>query len=95
MNCPNCKNLINEHSALCDYCGTYFLKVTEQFTEVNSKKAKRKAFKFTIYVVVLILSIINLSTKDLGDFQLIYVTAPPILIYELYLFLTKKYSNMN
>jgi hypothetical protein len=95
MTCTNCRNPLSENSTICEWCGNDNSKPNKQTPIVDNKKAKRKALKLTIYIVLIILSffVLGATRFNLFEFQLFYIIAPPILIYELYLYLFKKFEN--
>jgi hypothetical protein len=95
MTCINCRNPLAENSSICEWCGNDNSKPNTERTIVDNKKAKRKALKLTIYIVLILLSLFVLGATRFNwyEFQLFYIIAPPILIYELYLYLFKKFEN--
>ena len=93
MTCINCRNPLSENSSICEWCGNDNSKPNIQTPNIDKeKKANKKALKYTLYLVLFLLCIINLITMKLGDFQIFYIIAPTVIIYEFYLHLVRKFQ---
>jgi hypothetical protein len=90
MNCSDCRNPVSESSLYCEWCGTLILKNSSQNLNLINTKARKKALKIIIYIILFLLSLLN--TLVGSEVNLFFFTAPPIILYELYLYLVKKYS---
>jgi hypothetical protein len=85
MNCPKCKNPIQEDSVECEWCGN---KIILDFIPVNpiiikkSNQFNNKSLKFIVYLILLMLSIILTMNND--DIPFHFIVLGGIVFYEIF-----------
>ena len=80
MNCPKCKNPIDDNATVCEWCGTSFVtkeletkKLETKYleTKVKTKKYRRRKILNILIIIFLISCIMNmimsLSSGDSGE----------------------------
>jgi hypothetical protein len=90
MTCPNCKNPIQDDSVECEWCGN---KIISNFQPVHPKFGKNKywfgnkSFKYIMYPILLVLSIILSMNND--DIPFHFIVLGGIVFYEIFNYLIK------
>ncbi len=85
MNCPKCKNPIQDDSVECEWCGN---KIIPDFQPVYPKLKKdkywlgNKSFKFIIYPILFVLSIILTINNE--DIPFHFIVLGGIVFYEIF-----------
>lgn len=90
MNCPKCKNPVDENSNECEWCGN---KIIPDSQIVNSVLKKNNFWfyikiRYFVYILILVLSILLSINNDDIPFQLIVLVG--IVIYELLVYIKRK-----
>ena len=101
MNCENCRNPLSENSTICEWCGNDTSKPNTQTPIVEKKKVNKKALKYTIYTLLFLACIIHfifnffIGRLNKDDFQIIYVVAPLVIIFEFCVLIVKFYTYLS
>jgi len=87
MNCTSCKNPIQNDSAECEWCGNKIISDLQSVNPVISKN-NNKLFKYILYLVLVVVSVILTMNSD--DVPFIFILLGGIVIFEIINYFRKK-----
>ncbi len=85
MNCPKCKNPIQEDSVECEWCGNKIILDFIPDNPIIIKKSNwfnNKSLKFMVYLILLMLGIILTMNND--DIPFHFIVLGGIVFYEIF-----------